>query len=56
MMSVCYMLQGDFENAETCLRQGVLEADSSHSNKLNLKLLNNYAVLYRLQRKYDQAI
>jgi tetratricopeptide (TPR) repeat protein len=55
-MGVCYMLQGDIDNAETCLRHGVLEADNSHSNKINLKLLNNYAVLYRLQRKYDQAI
>ena len=58
MMGVCYMLQGDFDNAEICLQQSLLDAEKSHtgSNKVNHKIWNNYAVLYRIQSKYDQAI
>lgn len=58
MMSVCYMLQGDFENAEVCLYQSIMNAKicQSNSNNLNRKILNNYAVLYRIQGKYEQAI
>ena len=58
IMSVCYLLQGDFDNAETYLHQSLLDMENSHSkiNKVNRKIWNNYAVLYRIQGKYDQAI
>ena len=58
MMGVCYMLQGDVDDAESCLKQGLLKVGKyqSNSSKANLKLLNNYAVLYRLQGEYDKAV
>ena len=58
MMGVCYLLQGDTDNAEICLHQGLLDAKNRlyNSNKVNRKLLNNYAVLYRTQGKFDQAL
>ena len=58
IMSVCYMLRGDFDNAETCLSQSLLDMENSPSkvNKVNRKIWNNYAVLYRIQGKHDQAI
>ena len=58
IMSVCYLLQGDFDNAETYLHQSLLDMENSHSkiNNVNRKIWNNYAVLYRIQGKYDQAI
>ena len=55
-MAVCYMIQGDFENSETCLQQSLVYAERSHIDKEKRKALNNYAVLYRQQGKYDQAI
>ena len=58
MMGVCYLLQGDTDNAEIYLHQGLLDAKNRlyKSNKANRKLLNNFAVLYRTQGKYDQAV
>ena len=58
ILSVCYLLQGDFDNAETYLHQSLLDMEISQSevNKLNRKIWNNYAVLYRIQGKHDQAI
>jgi tetratricopeptide (TPR) repeat protein len=58
MMGVCYMLQGDNNNAEACLRQSLLNTEKTQSNvkKVIRKIWNNYAVLYRIQGKYDQSI
>ena len=58
MMSVCYMLQGDVDNADKCLHQSSLEMKKSHSksNKVNHRIWNNYAVLYRIHGKYEQAV
>ncbi len=58
VMSVCFLLQGDFDNAEICLHQSLLDAEKSYSRsyKANRKIWNNCAVLYRIQGKYDQAI
>ena len=58
-MGVCNMLQGDFSKAEICLKQCLQYlSQDGHSNysKLERKVLNNYAVLYRIQRNYVQAI
>ena len=56
LMGCRYRLQADVDKAETCFHQGILETKKSHSNKVNNKLLNNYAVFYRLQGDYDKAI
>lgn len=56
MMAVCYMIQGDYEEAETCLQQSLMFSEKSQIIKLKSRALNNYAVLYRQQQKYDQAI
>ena len=56
MLSVCYLLQNDYETAELCLQKSLLFAEKSHIDKVKRKALNNYAVLYRLQGKYDQSV
>ena len=56
MLAVCYMVQGDYEKAEICLQQSLLYADKGHSTKVKRKVLNNYAVLYSLQKQHAQAI
>ena len=52
MMAVCYMVVGDIENAERCLKKSL----SYPSAKIKSKTLNNFAVLYRIQKDYDNAI
>ena len=56
MMSVCFIVHGDFENAENSLNRSMVFAEQSCTDKVLHKVLNNYAVLYRLQGKYNQAI
>lgn len=56
MMGVCYMLQGDYEDAETCFQQSLSLFDAKPGNKMKHKVLNNYAVLSRLQGKHEQSI
>lgn len=58
MLGVCYILQNDFATAEECLHQSLLYIEESpqKANKVNHKILNNFAVLYRIQREYDQAL
>ena len=52
----CYLILGDDENAEIFLQKSLTNARKSHVDKMERKALNNYAVLYQLQGKYDQAI
>jgi tetratricopeptide (TPR) repeat protein len=56
MMGVCYILQGDVDNAEICLKNSSAYGEKENSFKVKKKVLNNYAVLYRLLGKYDDAI
>lgn len=58
LMGVCNILQGDVDNAEKCLRFSSLSLEQSHTKSSNVyhKIWNNYAVLYHIQGKYDQAI
>lgn len=56
MMASCYLISHDYENAETCLQQGLFFAQRSLFGDAKRKILNNFAVLYRLQHRYDQAI
>ena len=52
----CYIVFGDYENTEICLQRSLMNARKSHVDKVERKALNNFAVLYQLQEKYDQAI
>ena len=56
MMAVCHLMLQDFGSAEDCLKQSLLLAEQGHIDKAKHKALNNYAVLYRLQGKHDEAI
>ena len=56
MMAVCYMVSGDHENAEICLQQSLMYARERVVDKLNRKIINNYAVLYQLQNDYKQTL
>ena len=55
LMAVCHMIGGDLERTETCLEQSLLYAERSQSAKIKRKVLNNFAVFYRQQGKYDHA-
>ena len=55
-IAVCFLLQGDIDNAETCLQQSIIYARKCHLNKVKRKALNNYAVLYQIMGNYDQAV
>ncbi len=56
MLAVCYLVLGEYENAEISLKQSLVFAQKTHDNKIKRKALNNYAVLFRLQEEYDRAI
>ena len=53
---VCYMLQGEYDNAEIFLKQSLIHSEKSHIDRIKRRALNNYAVLYRSQRKFDLSI
>ena len=55
-MATCYIVQGDYTNAETCLHQSLLYEKKKPLDKVKHKVLNNYAVLYRLQGQYEKSI
>lgn len=54
--AVIYILLQQYDSAEYYLQHSMEYAELVHSNKVRLKTLNNYTVLYRLQGNYDQAI
>ncbi|MBQ6770885.1 MAG: tetratricopeptide repeat protein [Bacteroidales bacterium] len=57
LIAICYMLQGNYDSSEICLHQSLLNAEkASCNNKVKGKSLNNYAVLFRLQGKNEQAL
>ena len=56
MLAVCYLVLGEYENAEISLKQSLVFAQKTHDDKIKRKALNNYAVLFRLQEEYDRAI
>ena len=56
MQAVCHLMLQNLGSAEDCLKQSLLLAEQGHTNKVKHKVLNNYAVLYRLQGKLDDAI
>ena len=56
MEAVTYIVLKRFDEAEQCLMQSFEYAEIAQSTEAKLKTLNNYAVFYRLQGEYDQAI
>ena len=55
-MACCYLLCGQNDSTEMCLIQSLEYTNKDHSNHLRHKVLNNYAVLNRLQGNYDLAL
>ena len=56
MMGGVNMLLGQYNASASCLDKSLAYAKEGNSSKAKQKTLNNYAVLYRLQRRYDDAI
>ena len=56
MEAVAYMVLKQFDSANFCLKKSLAYAEKSQSNKAKRKVLNNYAVFYRLQGNHVQAI
>ena len=54
--AVIYILMSQYDSAELCLQQSMIHAEKGHSDKVRRKILNNYAVLYRIQGDYEHAI
>ena len=55
-MASVYILSNQHDNAEVYLQNSLLRAQNSNLDHIEWRILNNYAVLYRLQGKYDQAL
>ena len=51
-----YILMSKSDSAYICLEKGLSWADKAHSERTRRKILNNGAVLCRLQGKYEDAI
>ncbi len=56
IMGTAYMLNGQFEEAEPCLKKSLMFAEMANSSKAEQKALNNYAVLHRKKGEYELAI
>lgn len=54
-LATVYILSNQLDSAEICLQNSLLHAQDRYS-EIEWKIFNNYAVLYRIQRKYDQAL
>ena len=55
-MAVVYILMGQHDSARICLDKSLVWADKAHFEKARRKVLNNYAVLCRLEGRYEDAI
>ena len=55
-IAIVYILMGQHDSARICLNKALDWADKAHFEKARRKVLNNYAVLCRLQENYDDAI
>ena len=56
IIAACYLMLGNFENAENYLQNSMMFAEKRNIEKVKRKALNNYAVLFQLQGEYDKAI
>lgn len=55
-IAVCYLVLGEYESAELYLQKCLKFSEKAHLGKVKRKALNNFAVLYQIQGKNDQAI
>ena len=55
-LASAFILSHQHDSAEMCLQNSLLNAKNNSLDKIERKVLNNYAVLYRIQGKYDQAL
>lgn len=55
-MACCYLLSGQNDSTEICLKQSLEYASKNYCNRLRHDVLNNYAVLSSIQGKHRQAI
>ena len=56
LLASCYIILNQCEQAEISLNSSMYCAEKSHIPTLKAHILNNYAVLYRLQKRYDDAL
>jgi tetratricopeptide (TPR) repeat protein len=56
MEAIAYITLNQFDQAEKSLEKSLNYAEQAQTAKVKLKVLNNYAVLRRLEGKYDEAI
>ena len=54
-MACCYLLCSQYDSTEVYLDHAFAFADKENSKKLKHKILNNYAVLYRLKGDFELA-
>ena len=54
--AVVYILLSRYDSANNCLERGLSCAEKEHFEKARIKVLNNQAVLCRIQGKYGDAI
>ena len=55
-MATSYIMLSEYDSALTCLNKSLSYSDLGKSDDVLIKALNNYAVLYELQGKYDKAL
>lgn len=51
-----YLSNKEFEKVDSCFQLGLLYAEQGKTDMVKNKILNNYAVYYLLQGKYEEAI
>ena len=56
LIAACYLIESNYKDAETYLHISLMHAEKCRSAKIKLKVLNNYAVLYRQQGFFGQAV
>lgn len=56
LMSVCQMMFQQYDIAEESIKSALIYADQAKSPKARRKILNNYAVLNRINGDYETAI
>ena len=54
-LAVTYMMLNLFDSTSYYLQKSLVRAQNSHLDKIERRILNNYAVLYRVQGDYVQA-
>ena len=55
-LACCHILLQEFEEAELCLEESLLNAKKGNSDETIQKTLNNYAVLNQKQGKFEKSI